>query len=154
MRAIALCLTIVVGASGCAAIRASQARNESLEKSTKAHTYSQSCQDVWTAARSMLFGQDYQVKSADAAAGLTLETEWKGDKDGNSSRYMFQGTSPSASQCQVVATKAVKDAQGHTKMDRDWTMEWNLIKQVDMPAAQKYEVQATAAGDAARNAKN
>jgi hypothetical protein len=38
-------------------------------------------------------------------------------------------------------------------MNRDWRMEWDLLKQVDIPAAQRIEADATAAGEAARNSK-
>jgi hypothetical protein len=146
-------LALGLGLSGCAAMRASQARDAQLEKLTMAHTYKQSCQEVWGATRTMLFAQNYQVKSADAAAGLTLETDWKDEKEGNSSRYMFQGSAPTDKECKVVATKASKSAKGDTAMARDWKMEWNLIKQVDMTAAQEYEADANKAGEAARNAK-
>lgn len=142
-----------VGMSGCAAMRASQAKDAQLEKLTKEHTYKQSCQDVWGATRTMLFAQNYQVKSADAAAGLTLETDWKDEKEGAQTRYMFQGSAPAEKECKVVATRALKTAKGDTSMNRDWKMEWNLIKQVDMTAAQGYEADADKAGEAARNQK-
>src|SRR4051812_31989347 len=37
--------------------------------------------------------------------------------------------------CQVVATRAAKDTQGKTNMLRDWHMEWDLLKQVDINSA-------------------
>ena len=92
-----------------------------------------------------------------AAAGLTLETEWKVTSNGNSmnsSRYLFQGSAPQAGSCQVSATRAMKSQQGSTSMSRDWQMEWDLLKQVDMEAAQRIEVDATAAGEVARNTKS
>jgi hypothetical protein len=153
MRMFAIGLATLLSVAGCAAMRASQAKDAQLEKATKAHTYQQSCNDIWASARTMLFGKDYQVKSADAAAGLTLETEWKDEKEGNASRYLFQGTAPADKQCKVVATKATKSAKGGTSMERDWAMEWNLLKQVDMTAAQQYEADAEKSGEAARNAK-
>jgi uncharacterized lipoprotein len=143
----------IIGVAGCAAMRASQARDAQLEKLTTAHTYKQSCQEVWGATRTMLFAQNYQVKSADAAAGLTLETDWKDEKEGNASRYMFQGTAPAEKECKVMATRAFKTAKGDTSMQRDWKMEWNLVKQVDLTAAQLYEEDANKAGEAARNQK-
>ena len=100
----------------------------------------------------MLFAQDHQVKSADAAAGLTLETEWKDEGKGVSARYLFQGSSPTADSCRVGATRATKDPKGETTMDRDWHMEWNLLKQVDMTSAQHIEAEAHQAGEVARNA--
>ena len=134
-------------------MRASQAKEAHLAKATQAHTYEKSCQNVWSAARTMLFAQDFQVKSADAAAGLTLETDWKAEEKGMSTRYLFQGTAPSESSCQVVATRASKNPKGETQMDRDWKMEWNLIKQVDIESANRIEAESGQAGEAARNAK-
>jgi hypothetical protein len=118
------------------------------------HTFQQPCGQLWAAARTMLFARDFQVKSADAAAGLTLETEWKTSANGNmvsSTRYLFQGTAPSPETCQVQATAATKNQQGNTSMSRDWRMEWDLLKQVDISTAQRIETDAQAAGEAARN---
>jgi uncharacterized protein YceK len=148
---LALALAITLPAGGCAAMRASQARQAHIAKATQAHTYEQPCADVWAAARTMLFAEDYQVKSADAAAGLTLETEWKARDNGTSVRYLFQGKMPTAASCQVVATRATKNAKGETAMDRDWQMEWNLIKQIDLPSANRIEAEAQQAGELARN---
>jgi hypothetical protein len=100
----------------------------------------------------MLFGRDYQVKSADAAAGLTLETDWKAEKNGTSSRYLFQGTSPTPTSCQVNATKATKDQKSQSNMARDWHMEWDLVEQVDIASANRIEQDASAAAETARAA--
>ena len=142
----AMLLTVV----GCAAMRASQAHDARIESSVTRFTYKKACNEVWSSARTMLFGQDYQVKSADAAAGLTLETEWKNAKDGSATRYLFQGTAPDPASCQVVATLASKDTQCKTNMSRDWHMEWNLLKQVDITSANEIDKEAQAAGDQVR----
>lgn len=146
-----LVLSVLFGASACGAMRASQARSKFVKDSTTAHTYAQPCGDIWASARTMLFGQNYQVKSADAAAGLTLETDWKDESQGASSRYLFQGSAPSEATCKVVATKASRDAKGETNMSRDWQMEWDLLKQVDVAAANQIETEADAAGKSARD---
>ena len=86
-----------------------------------------------------------KVKSADAAAGLTLETEWKNAKNGSATRYLFQGTAPDPASCQVIATRASKDTQGKTTMSRDWHMEWDLLKQVDINSANEIDKEAKAA---------
>jgi hypothetical protein len=148
---------LALSTTGCAGMRAAAARNKFIENAVMAHTYQRPCNDIWGAARTMLFARDFQVKSADAAAGLTLETEWKTTYNGNSSsssRYLFQGSAPQAGQCQVAATRASKSQQGNTSMNRDWQMEWDLLKQVDMEAAQRIEADATAAGEVARNQKS
>lgn len=137
--------------SGCAAMRAAMARDRSIEAAVTNHTYQRPCQEVWQAARTVLFGQNYQVKSADAAAGLTLETDWKFLSDGSSSRYLFQGVSTAPETCKVQATQATKTQRGDAAMNRDWRMEWNLLKQVEMDAANRIEADANAAGEAARN---
>ena len=145
---------VALSSTGCAGMRAAAARNKFIQNAVMAHTYQRPCNDIWGAARTMLFARDFQVKSADAAAGLTLETEWKTTSNGNSSsssRYLFQGSAPSPTSCQVSATRAAKSQQGSTSMNRDWQMEWDLLKQVDIEAAQRIETDATAAGEVARN---
>jgi hypothetical protein len=145
---------LAVSVSGCAAMRAAAARDKFIQNATMQHTYQRPCGEVWAAARTMLFARDFQVKSADAAAGLTLETEWKTQANGNmitSTRYLFQGSAPTPTSCQVQATAASKNQQGNTSMARDWRMEWDLLKQVDIQAAQQIETDARAAGEAARN---
>jgi arginine/ornithine N-succinyltransferase beta subunit len=145
---------VAMSISGCAAMRAAAARDKFIQNATMGHTYNQPCGQIWAAARTMLFARDFQVKSADAAAGLTLETEWKTSANGNmvsSTRYLFQGSAPSPETCQVQATAATKNQQGNTSMNRDWRMEWDLLKQVDITSAQRIETDAQAAGEAARN---
>ncbi|MFZ5442255.1 MAG: hypothetical protein ACOZQL_19760 [Myxococcota bacterium] len=152
-----LALSLVVfSVSGCAGMRAAAARSKFIQNAVMGHTYQKPCNEIWAAARTMLFARDFQVKSADAAAGLTLETEWKFETNGSggSSRYLFQGTSPTPTSCQVQATRAYKSQQGQTSMSRDWSMEWDVLKQVDIPAAQQIEADANVAGEAARNAKS
>jgi hypothetical protein len=145
---------VALSSTGCAGMRAAAARNKFIQNAVMAHTYQKPCNDIWGAARTMLFARDFQVKSADAAAGLTLETEWKVVQNGksmSSSRYLFQGSAPQPGSCQVSATRAAKNQQGNTSMARDWQMEWDLLKQVDIEAAQRIEADATAAGEVARN---
>lgn len=140
--------------TGCAGMRAAAAKSKFIENAVQQHTYEKPCNEIWGAARTMLFARDFQVKSADAAAGLTLETEWKTQANGNmvsSTRYLFQGSAPAPEQCQVSATAATKNQNGNTAMNRDWRMEWDLLKQVDIQAAQRIETDANAAGEAARN---
>jgi hypothetical protein len=143
-------LAMLLAVGGCAAMRAAQVRDAKIESSVTRFTYKKACNEVWASARTMLFGQDYQVKSADAAAGLTLETEWKSGKDGASSRYLFQGTAPDPASCQVVATRASKDSKGQTTMTRDWHMEWDLLKQVDINSANEIDKEAQAAASQAQ----
>ena len=146
-----------VSSMGCAGMRASAARSKFIQNAVMAHTYQRPCNEIWGAARTMLFARDFQVKSADAAAGLTLETEWKYQSNGNtqsSSRYLFQGSAPTPTTCQVSATQASKNQQGSTSMNRDWRMEWDLLKQVEIESAQRIEADADAAGEVARNAKS
>jgi hypothetical protein len=151
---VTLALTLLAMSTGCATIRGAMARDKHLKSAVMDHTYQRPCGDVWAAARTLLFARDFQVKSADGAAGLTLETEWKTEgkgKDLRSSRYLFQGTAPTPETCRVQATTAVKEPKGDTEMERDWKMEWDLIKQVDTASAQRIETEADAAGEAAKS---
>jgi hypothetical protein len=77
--------------AGCAAMRASKATGSSYCPSgadSHLRTILWRCMGLGT---HHAFCADYQVKSADAAAGLTLETEWKGQDGGAAVRYLFQG---------------------------------------------------------------
>lgn len=148
---------VAMTVSGCAAMRAASARDKFIQNAVMGHTFQQPCGQLWAAARTMLFARDYQVKSADAAAGLTLETEWKTQANGNMvtmTRYLFQGSAPTPETCQVSATAATKNQNGNTNMSRDWRMEWDLLKQVDIGTAQRIEADAHAAGEAARNTQS
>jgi hypothetical protein len=149
-------LAMLTLATGCSHIRASMARDKHRKQAVMAHTYQRPCGEVWAAARTLLFARDYQVQSADGAAGLTLETEWKTEGKGNQvamTRYLFQGSAPTPETCRVQATMATKEPRGNTEMERDLEMEWNLIKQVDTEGAQRIESEAQAAGDAAAKSK-
>lgn len=155
-RFVPVLLAMMVVGTGCSTIRAAMARDKYMKSAVMDHTYQRPCGDVWAAARTLLFARDFQVKSADGAAGLTLETEWKREgkgKDARSARYLFQGTAPTPETCRVQATAAVKALTGETEMERDWQMEWDLIKQVDTAEAQRIESEARAAGDAAAKSK-
>lgn len=150
-------LAMLTLSTGCSHIRSAMARDKYRQKAVMEHTYQRPCGEVWAAARTLLFARDYQVQSADGAAGLTLETEWKTEGKGNQvtmSRYLFQGAAPTPESCRVQATAATKQAGGSTDMERDWQMEWNLIKQVDAESAQRIESEAQAAGDAAAKSKS
>ena len=156
MKKLVVMAMVAMSISGCAAMRAAAARDRFIQNAVMGHTFQQPCGQLWAAARTMLFARDFQVRSADAAAGLTLETEWKTSANGNmisSTRYLFQGSAPSPETCQVQATAATKNQQGNTSMSRDWRMEWDLLKQVDIGTAQRIETDARAAGEAARNSQ-
>ena len=156
MKKLVVMAMVAMSISGCAAMRAAAARDRFIQNAVMGHTFQQPCGQLWAAARTMLFARDFQVRSADAAAGLTLETEWKTQANGNmisSTRYLFQGSAPSPETCQVQATAATKNQQGNTSMSRDWRMEWDLLKQVDIGTAQRIETDARAAGEAARNSQ-
>lgn len=148
--AVAAALLLLATSTDCAALRAEQARQQHLSRAVEQFTYQKPCTEVWTAARSMLFARDYQSRSADAAAGLTLETEWKVEQDGRATRYLFQGLAPTPETCQVVATLATKTPSGESSMARDTAMEFSLMKQVDLASAQRIDAEASAAGEKAR----
>ena len=148
-KSIAIAL-FAVTVTGCAGMRREAARNKHIEGAVTSFTYQRPCNDVWGAARTMLFTRDFQVKSADAAAGLTLETEWKPLEQGAMVRYLFQGAAPTPEQCQVQATAATKSQQGNTTMSRDWHMEWDLLQQVDIESANRIKADADAAANATK----
>lgn len=158
MKNVILSLTVLTLASfsGCAALRAAAAKNAAIQRSVTSHTYNKACNEMWGAARNILFSQNYTVKSADAIGGLTLETEWRYDSNSgtngsSSSRYMIQGQAPTPTTCQIVATKAIRGAQGNTHMERDWQLEWTILQQTDTAEATRIETEANAAGETARN---
>ena len=150
MKRFVVLFSLVSASLGCGAIRASQARSATIRREVQAFTYQKPCTDVFATARTMLFSREFQVKSADATSGLTLETEWKTDKDGLT-RYLLQGTASAPNTCQIAATRAWKNGKGASSMDRDWQMEWDLLKQVDATSANQIQQRADAAGEEASN---
>ncbi len=141
--------------SGCAGLRAIRARDHFVKSAAERHVYERPCGEIWSATRTFLFAREYQVRNADASAGLTLETEWKGDgQNGGSSRYLVQGIAPTQTTCQIVATRSYRTSRGDTTTTRDWNLEWNILKQVDLVSAQRIEADAQAAGEVAANQKD
>ena len=96
--------------------------------------------------------------AADAIAHFHPDTFWPahpsddGVGDGNTSFYVGAAGVIWALDYlhRIGATRAAKDTKGKTTMSRDWHMEWDLLKQVDINSANEIDKEAQAAGDQAR----
>ena len=143
-----LTFTIVYTLSGCAITRQWVAESEYIDSALEDHVFQQPCTEVWLAARAVLFGNDYQIRMSDRAA-LVVETEWKKDDLGEH-RVLFQGYEPAEYTCRVKALQAREIASGDIRVDRDTTMEWKLLQEVDPPTAHLVRAGARQAGQEAR----
>jgi uncharacterized lipoprotein len=139
-------LALLVWLSGCAAIRAARARNTHLQRATQQYVYDQPCDQVWPAARRVLFEAGYAVESSERMSS-TIETEWK-FHESSRSRYLVQGMEPASGKCRVRFERMEEDEDGYTSTSRDWEMEWRVLQQVAPRAAA--EIQQTANQKAAR----
>jgi hypothetical protein len=145
---LALSVFVVTFGSGCAAMRASAARQAHINKMTKQHVYAMPCEQVWPTARQLLFTNGFSVKDTGEGTTMTLETEWAYQGQ-SSSRYLVQGIEPTESQCKVNFTKNTRSQNNHNSTSRDLDIEWQLLQKVDQESAQKIlqeaEVKANAA---------
>jgi hypothetical protein len=140
--------------TGCAAMRASGARHEHIEKETESYTYDKPLSVVWPQARQLLFTEGFEVKDTDAS---NAETSWK-SADGYRSRYLLSGIAIDDTHCQVQFTKAEeqKNEKGgwyEADIERDLGMEWKLIQKAAPDNAKKIKADADSAGEKAGAAK-
>lgn len=140
---------------GCASMRASQARANSLHSAVAAHTYAMPCAQVWPTARQVLFEAGYQVRGTGEAQTMTLETESSTGADGNggmvTTRLLVQGLQTADNGCQVAFTRNTQRAapgqRPIVESGRDHEFEWALVQRADPAAAQRYRQQGDAAYD-------
>ncbi|HTP50555.1 MAG TPA: hypothetical protein VMK42_07655 [Anaeromyxobacteraceae bacterium] len=152
-------------ASGCASMRAAEARDEYLAKALGAYEYPKSCLELWPSVVRLLAGKGYSLVGGDRtvagqppqggfsstmSAGyetrgtgggdLTVGTDW----NRSWTRYVANGTLTGPASCQVSFTRIWKDSvdmAGENSADSP-QMELDLLKSVDPAAAARIEAQA------------
>lgn len=162
LKRLALVLS-VFSFTACAGMRAYQARQSSLQASLNNHTLASSSDDVLNSARLVLVEQGFTPK--DVGPGV-IETDYK-----SSSRY---GSSSSSSQTWKY-TVTVMTVAGNTKLvamrngqasssgaagyssqsksSRDYDLELDVLRRVEPTAAARFEQEADARAQAARDAE-
>ena len=144
---------VALAATGCAGIRASQARQDYIDQATRSHVYDKPCEQVWPDARQLLFAEGYSVKDTGEGTTMTVETEWNYEDefdDTEATRYLVQGSAPRSGTCKVEFTRSERD-DGDLETERDLEMEWELLQRVDPAEARQIRAEAEEEADRARN---
>ncbi len=154
---------------GCAAMRASQARQASLQNSMSNLTLSNSPDQVLKIARMVLVERGFAPK--DIGEGI-IETDWKhasdrsyetGSSSSQSWKYtvtaMSMGEGETASTRLVVMQNGQSQSSGTTSSTskpstmRDYQLELEILRRLDPSAATNIEVEAERAAQAAAEQK-
>jgi len=136
---------------GCATFRGVSARHEYIEGQTKDYTYAKSADEVWPAARQLLFGKGYEVKNTGESGSLTAESEWKYEGK-KRTRYLVQVTKVDDSHCKVMFTKMETEKDMNPISERDMGTEWELIQKVEPERATEIKAEADKRAEAAKAA--
>ncbi|MCZ6691103.1 MAG: hypothetical protein O7H41_16065 [Planctomycetota bacterium] len=152
LMSVAAPLLLTLSLTGCAAMRAAQARTEYTSGEVMQHVYDKDLQQIWPEVRSFLFEQGYQVKSVSGDAGYNVETEWKQTVGTVLTRYLVQGIAVDDGKCRVNFMKVEKRATFNPEApERDWEMEFKLLDRLDPARSQEIQKEAQAKGEAARS---
>ncbi len=150
---------VMVGlGTGCAGIRAAQARQAYLQSQTENVVISRPLEQVWPEVQQLLFLEGFELKNSGMLSGFSTETEDRYEKstDGSSAtRYLVQGTSVGTG-CRVTFIKLVELVSStgtHSRTTgRDFDLEFRLLQQADPAKAAELERGAEERAQAAANA--
>jgi uncharacterized lipoprotein len=144
--------------TGCASVRAGNARSAYLNNAALNYTYHAPCANLWPQARTLLFERGYQVRDTGEGGTFTLETLELHEKDNTEStrsRYLVQALQPSPTTCQIHFTlNQTTHAKGQTpstSTGRDPGIELQLIDRTEPDHGNRIHVEAEAAGERARH---
>lgn len=132
---------------GCAAMRASMARQDVVHESTARHVYAMPCVAVWPAVRMWLFEQGFAVLPFAESPSL-VETGWRTEYVHQSARivrYAVQALAPTPESCQLLILKSTQTGTQFFSA-RDLYAEWVMLQRLDPVAAQRIADQANAVG--------
>ena len=159
LRTVALSGLLLSTLTGCASVRAGNARSAYLQRATLGYMYHSPCANLWPQARALLFERGYEVRDTGEAGMFTLETlelRDKGGSEASHSRYLVQALQPSPSQCQIHFTlnhtAHQKGQSPSTSTGRDSNIELQLIDRVEPDFGNRIHIEAEAAGERARRA--
>jgi hypothetical protein len=145
VRARILLGVVLVAGTGCASLKAFQARQAYIQDQTRAHAYAKPIAAVWPEVRKLLFEKGFKTKDSDTGNSFSLETEEKKDGDGKV-RYLVLGTKVDEGSCKVEFTRMGAGVLGPTS-ERDLDLEWVLLRRVEPESGERIEHEASAAGE-------
>lgn len=150
---VAVLVAVVLQVMGCGALRAASARQDYINSRTQDYVYNRSIDQVWSVARQMLFEQGYAVRDTGEGGSFSAETEWK-QEGKERSRYLLTGMRVDDGHSRVQFTRAEETQRGgnweNDGSNRDFNVEFELIKRVEPDAAQQIESEADVEGEKAR----
>lgn len=159
---------LILSFSGCAGIRANQARVAVIEANVTQYQYNAtktSKAQVWASLRTMLFAQGYEVISEGTPVEgvYMLETAWRrgdSDSDGDRTDDRLMGTIVDVGNShepgvyfQVQLQRSERrlwDGDVTMSASRYYELEWELVNNVDPAWASQVQYEADVAGAAAR----
>lgn len=142
---IAYTLVIVLGISSlaCAGMQRASDRQRFIERELTKHVYTQPLENVMPHARKLLFTQGFQVRDTSAN---TLETEYL--QNGNyEDRYLVTASKANGGWKVEVILDRLNQRSGRAQSERDFDIEWELLKRADPRAAQRIDREADAYAD-------
>lgn len=150
---VGLVAAVLLQVVGCGALRAASARQDHINNRTQAYVYNRPVDQVWGSARQMLFELGYTVRDTGEGGSFSAETEWK-QEGKERSRYLLTGSSVDAGRCTVQFMRAEESQRGgnwdNDGTQRDFDIEFELIKRVEPDAAAQIESEADVEGEKAR----
>lgn len=160
-----LLAVLAVAATGCEALRVSEAKTRFIEDETRHHVYNQPISQVWTGVRQLLFERGFEARDSDVAGSFAIETAPIFSYGGNpvgfeqvvngrtvttKCDYLLLGTKITEASCKVEFTKRETGPTGTTS-GRDLDLEWTLLQRIDPEEAARIETGAREAGRQARD---
>jgi hypothetical protein len=146
-----LLAVLAVAATGCEALRVSEAKTRFIEDETRQHVYSQPISQVWTGVRQLLFERGFEARDSDVAGSFAVETAPMFSPDGKTKcDYLLLGTKITEASCKVEFTKRETGPTGTTS-GRDLDLEWTLLQRIDPEEAARIMTGAREAGRQARD---
>ena len=157
--ALASLSVLLVGATGCASVRAAAARDAHLRDALGAHVYPMTCLAVWPDVLRLLASKGFALVGADRivagqppqsgignffSQGFQTQESFDGGlvvaSDWNSAwvRYRASGTVVPPGGCTVTFTRFSQpdtDDPSRTTSEKDWEMALELLRRVDPAAA-------------------
>ena len=142
---IAYTLVVILGLSSlaCAGMQRASDRQRYIERELTKHVYTQPIENVMPHARKLLFKQGFQVRDT---SETTMETEYL--QNGNyEDRYLVTAMRAGNGWKVEITLDRVNQRNGRAQSERDFDMEWELLKHADPRTAHKIDREADAYAD-------
>jgi hypothetical protein len=172
LAAVALAAAVLLGAAGCASIRAADERMAYYQAQVGTFTYAKSCLDVWPGVLKLLGAKGYPLEGRDrqyadqgkqsswgafvdqgyqtravVGGGLIVKTGWQFGDSGQS-RYEVTGNPGDPSGCAVTFTRISAGTIDPSEEQRqvDWKIQLELLRQEEPATAARIEAGAPKGG--------